>query len=36
MCEVKQKAAFIYFGSGAFSQAEVLFLESECDPREVR
>lgn len=35
MCEVKQRAAFIYFSVGAFSQAEALFLESGCDPREV-
>ena len=35
MCEVKLRAAFIYFSSGAFSQAEALFLESDCDPREV-
>lgn len=35
VCEVKQRAAFIYFSTGAFSQAEVLFLESGCDPREV-
>lgn len=35
MCEVKQRAAFIYFSMGAFSQAEVLFQESGCDPREV-
>ncbi len=33
--EVKQRAAFIYFSMGAFSQAEVLFQESGCDPREV-
>ena len=36
ICEVKQRAAFIYFSIGAFSQAEVLFQESGCDPREVR
>lgn len=35
VCEVKQRAAFIYFSMGAFSQAEVLFQESGCDPREV-
>ena len=35
MSEVKQRAAFIYFSVGAFSQAEALFLESGCDPREV-
>lgn len=36
VCEVKQRAAFIYFSMGAFSQAEVLFQESGLDPREVR
>ena len=35
MNEVKQRAAFIYFSIGAFSQAEALFLEGGCDPREV-
>lgn len=35
MCEVKQRAAFTKFSLGAYSQAEALFLESNCDPREV-
>lgn len=35
VCEVKQRAAVILFSIGKFSQAEVLFLESGCDPREV-
>jgi hypothetical protein len=34
--EVKQRAGFICFGNGMFSQAEALFKESECDPREVK
>ena len=35
MNQVKQKAAFIYFSLSNFSQAETLFKESGCDPREV-
>ena len=33
--DVKQHAAFICFSIGSFSKAEVLLLESGCDPREV-
>ena len=33
---MKQKAGFICFSNGMFSQAEALFKESECDPREVQ
>ena len=33
--DVKQKAGFICLSNGMFSQAEALFKESECDPREV-
>ena len=33
--EVKQRAAFIYLGNGRYSEAEALFIESGCDPREV-
>ena len=35
MSEVKQRSAFIYLGSGRYSEAEALFVESGCDPREV-